>query len=98
MHLFAGSYGDADSPIAARIIGSIPNQDSGSPHETHKLCVLRANVDEDEVGATGPVAKFCLVECGFEFRTRLKNYAYHSMYAASPSAGGRHARASELTL
>ena len=75
-HLLARADGDAHAAIAAGIAGAVANQHAGGAHAADELRMLRADVDENEVGAARPAADLSGVECGLELGSRCEDFAH----------------------
>ena len=75
LHLLARSDGDAHAAVAAGIAGAVAHQHARRAHQAHKLRMLRADLDEDEICAAGPAANSGCIERGFKLRARGKHFA-----------------------
>ena len=74
-HLLTRADGDAHAAVAAGIVGAIADEDFGDAHVTDEFRVLRTDLDQHEVGMTGPPADSFSVEGDFEISAGCKNFA-----------------------
>src|SRR5580698_6878044 len=75
VHLLAGSYGNADTAVAAGVAGTVANENAVFAHEAYKLGMLGTNLNQDEIGMAWPAADARSVERSFELSARRNNFA-----------------------